>query len=220
MLIVWWLLEQGVWVGPPAAVLLYLAIPRRSRPAWGPATVSALVVVFGLNLFGLYLDEPRVSCTFAGGPPVCTNRITVSARQPHAQRALAPPLRSHEMVAPTSRPGVPSRSVGVEVELPHPMGWVNGDAATSTPPYVGPPMGIGRPTQVGAAASGPAPALTPAGAPPPQDEPPAGAPTRIRTAGMERGPVGVEHRTLGPAWAAAGLHRGCPAAALACGGAR
>ena len=198
----WWLLEQAVWVAPLAAAGLCLAAPHLLRSPLAAALAYGLLVLFGLNLIGLFPGAARVSCVFDRGP-VCTERTTGADR-----------------VGDERRPGQGSSSLSTPV----PAVGVGVRGGSSTPPYVGPPA-VGRPTPAGTTAAESVPALTPAGTIPRPAAVPAGV-LRIRAAGMERGSVGVEapqhgHHGLGPVRAAVGLNiRGRPAAALACGGVR
>jgi hypothetical protein len=72
MLLLTWIVEQGVWLAP-LGVAPYLATPPRRRPAGSGLAALGLVMIFGLNAFGIYPATPGVACTFDGTfPPACT----------------------------------------------------------------------------------------------------------------------------------------------------
>ena len=110
----WWLVEKAVLWTPPVAVVLYLAIPDRSRPSWGSAVVGGLVVVFCLNLLGVYPTAPaHVTCTFDSGCKRTAGAEHVGDERRHG-------------TGPSLITPVPAVGVGVR-------------GGISTPPYVRPP---------------------------------------------------------------------------------
>lgn len=131
MLILVWLLEQGVWVAPLLAIGLYFGTPKRERGWWSTTAVWALGTIFVANTAGVYPGPARVSC--AGLPPVCTETIAGAEHaggEGRARRYLDEP-GSAEVDLPLSPPTVSG-------------GSLNRAGAASMSRYVAPARPAGR----------------------------------------------------------------------------